>query len=240
MLSLLNRKSAICRFRCWTLSSLPTVSGQELTDRLMEQIKPFNPVFHLGQMAEKIEKRGDGWRVTTDAGTVVDCRVVIIAAGGGSFSPKKPPLPDIAGYEGTSVFYAVRNKEQFKDKKIDYVAGVESRGFIFGTPLAYNLGAGFVVIRKPGKLPADVESITYDLEYGSDTLEIHKDAIEKGKRVLIVDDLLATGGTAAAACELVKKVGGEVAGMGFIIELEALGGRSKFPADVEVISMVTC
>ncbi|MDD3420011.1 MAG: adenine phosphoribosyltransferase [Candidatus Gastranaerophilales bacterium] len=145
-------------------------------------------------------------------------------------------LKDSEGLKHTIDFLT----EQFKDKKIDYVAGVESRGFIFGTPLAYNLGAGFVVIRKPGKLPADVESITYDLEYGSDTLEIHKDAIEKGKRVLIVDDLLATGGTAAAACELVKKVGGEVAGMGFIIELEALGGRSKFPSDVEVISMVTC
>jgi adenine phosphoribosyltransferase len=145
-------------------------------------------------------------------------------------------LKDSEGLKRTIDFLT----EQFKDKKIDYVAGIESRGFIFGTPLAYNLGAGFVVIRKPGKLPADVESITYDLEYGTDTLEIHKDAIEKGKRVLVVDDLLATGGTAAAACDLVKKVGGEVAGMGFIIELEALNGRAKFPKDVEVISMVKC
>lgn len=130
--------------------------------------------------------------------------------------------------------------EQFKDKNIDYVAGIESRGFIFGTPLAYNLGAGFVVVRKPGKLPADVESITYDLEYGSDTLEIHKDAIEAGKRVLIIDDLLATGGTAAATCELVKKIGGEVAGIAFIIEIEGLGGRDKLPKNIEIISMVNC
>ncbi len=128
--------------------------------------------------------------------------------------------------------------ENFKDKNIDYVAGIESRGFIFGTPLAYNLGAGFIVVRKPGKLPADVESITYDLEYGSDTLEIHKDAIEVGKRVLIIDDLLATGGTAAATCNLVKKIGGKIAGIAFIIELDGLGGRDKLPADIEIISMV--
>lgn len=130
--------------------------------------------------------------------------------------------------------------EQYKDKKIDYVAGIESRGFIFGTPLAYNLDAGFIVIRKPGKLPAAVESITYDLEYGSDTLEVHKDAIEPGKRVLIIDDLLATGGTAAAACDLVKKIGGEVAGIAFIIEIEGLGGRDKLPKDIEIVSMVNC
>jgi adenine phosphoribosyltransferase len=128
--------------------------------------------------------------------------------------------------------------ENFKDKNIDYVAGIESRGFIFGTPLAYNLGAGFIVVRKPGKLPADVESITYDLEYGSDTLEIHKDAIEIGKRVLIIDDLLATGGTAAATCNLVKKIGGKIAGIAFIIELDGLGGRGKLPSDIEIISMV--
>lgn len=130
--------------------------------------------------------------------------------------------------------------ERFKDEKIDYVAGIESRGFIFGTPLAYNLGAGFLTIRKPGKLPADVESISYDLEYGTDTLEIHKDAIEPGKRVLIVDDLLATGGTASAACELVRKIGGEVVAVSFIIELDALAGREKFPDDVKIISMVHC
>lgn len=130
--------------------------------------------------------------------------------------------------------------ENFKDKKIDYVAGIESRGFIFGTPLAYNLGAGFVVVRKPGKLPADVESITYDLEYGTDTLEVHKDAIEIGKRVLIIDDLLATGGTATAACDLVRKIGGEVVGIAFIIEIDGLGGRERLPQDIEIISMVNC
>lgn len=145
-------------------------------------------------------------------------------------------LKDSEGLKRTIDFLT----EQYKDQKIDYVAGIESRGFIFGTPLAYNLGAGFIVIRKPGKLPADVETITYDLEYGTDTLEIHKDAIEPGKRVLIVDDLLATGGTAAAACDLVQKIGGEVAGVSFIIELDALDGRAKFPQDIEVISMVHC
>lgn len=145
-------------------------------------------------------------------------------------------LKDSEGLKRTIDFLT----ETYKDQKIDYVAGIESRGFIFGTPLAYNLGAGFIVIRKPGKLPADVESITYDLEYGTDTLEIHKDAIESGKRVLIVDDLLATGGTAAAACDLIKSSGGEVAGIAFVIELDALGGRKKFPEDIKVVSMVHC
>lgn len=143
-------------------------------------------------------------------------------------------LKDSEGLKRTIDFLT----ETYKDQKIDYVAGIESRGFIFGTPLAYNLGAGFIVVRKPGKLPADVEKVTYDLEYGTDTLEIHKDAIEPGKKVLIVDDLLATGGTAAAACDLVKKIGGEVAGAAFVIELEFLNGRAKFPSDVEVVSMV--
>lgn len=129
--------------------------------------------------------------------------------------------------------------EHYKDAGIDYVAGIESRGFIFGTPLAYNLGAGFVVIRKPGKLPADTVSVDYDLEYGSDTLEIHSDAIEEGSKVLIVDDLLATGGTAAAACQLVEKVGGEVAGTAFVIELSFLNGREKMPEGVDIMSMVT-
>lgn len=129
--------------------------------------------------------------------------------------------------------------EHYKDAGIDYVAGIESRGFIFGTPLAYNLGAGFVVIRKPGKLPANTVSVDYDLEYGSDTLEIHADAIEEGKKVLIVDDLLATGGTAAAACQLVEKVGGKVVGNAFVIELSFLNGRAKMPEGVDIMSMVT-
>ena len=128
--------------------------------------------------------------------------------------------------------------EEFKDLGIDYVAGIESRGFIFGAPLAYNLGAGLVIIRKPGKLPAAVEQVTYELEYGSDIVEIHSDAVEPGKKVLIVDDLLATGGTAAASCELVKKIGGNIEGIAFVIELAFLNGRNKLPKDIKVTSMV--
>ncbi len=118
--------------------------------------------------------------------------------------------------------------EMSKDEKIDTVIGVESRGFIFATPLAYKLGAGFVPVRKPKKLPAEKVSISYDLEYGQDTLEIHKDAIGKGHRVLIVDDLLATGGTARAVVDLVEGLGGEVAALLFVVELDFLNGRSKF------------
>ena len=125
---------------------------------------------------------------------------------------------------------------EFKNDKIDYVAGIESRGFIFGMPVAYSLGCGFVPIRKPDKLPCETYSVEYALEYGTDKIEIHKDAIEKGKRVLIVDDLLATGGTAAAACELIKKIG-TVAGIAFAIELEELKGRDKLPKDVKVFAL---
>lgn len=110
--------------------------------------------------------------------------------------------------------------EFFKDKNIDLVVGPEARGFIFGVPVAYALGAGFVPVRKPGKLPADTVKVEYDLEYGSDILEIHKDAIKPGLRVAIVDDLLATGGTIAAVTKLVEQVGGEVVGLSFAIELE--------------------
>ncbi|HIT54780.1 TPA: adenine phosphoribosyltransferase [Candidatus Galligastranaerophilus intestinigallinarum] len=126
--------------------------------------------------------------------------------------------------------------EAFKDEKIDYVAGIESRGFIFGMPVAYSLGCGFVPIRKPNKLPAETYSVEYQLEYGTDKIEMHKDAIEKGKRVLIIDDLLATGGTAAAACELVKKAG-VLAGLAFVIELTDLKGREKLPKDVKILSL---
>jgi adenine phosphoribosyltransferase len=108
------------------------------------------------------------------------------------------------------------------------VIGVESRGFIFATPLAYRLGAGFVPVRKPKKLPAEKVSISYDLEYGQDTLEMHKDAVGEGHRVLIVDDLLATGGTAKAVVDLVEGLGGKVVGLLFVIELDFLGGREKF------------
>ncbi|MBQ7450232.1 adenine phosphoribosyltransferase [bacterium] len=128
--------------------------------------------------------------------------------------------------------------EQFKNKGIDYVAAVESRGFIFGSALACNMGAGLILIRKPGKLPAEVVSQEYQLEYGTDKIEMHKDAIEKGKKVLLIDDLLATGGTINAACKLVKKVGGIPVACAFVIELEDLKGREKIDSDVEVVSML--
>lgn len=117
--------------------------------------------------------------------------------------------------------------DKFKDCKIDIIVGPESRGFIFATPLAYLLNAGFVPVRKPGKLPAETVKYSYDLEYGSDTLEIHKDSIKKGQNVLIVDDLLATGGTMKATANLVEQLGGNVVGLGFLIELEELKGRDK-------------
>lgn len=115
----------------------------------------------------------------------------------------------------------------YKDKKIDYVAAVEARGYIMGGVLAYHLGAGFVPVRKPGKLPYDVVSMAYTLEYGSNTLEVHKDAIEPGRRVLIFDDLIATGGSAEATAKLIEKIGGEVAGIAFMIELSELKGKEK-------------
>ncbi len=117
--------------------------------------------------------------------------------------------------------------ERYKDKKIDKVVGIESRGFIFGAPLAYLLGTGFVPVRKPGKLPAECVSEEYTLEYGKDKIEIHKDAIEKDDRILIVDDLIATAGTADAARKLVKKLGGELVECAFIVELVDLKGRDK-------------
>ena len=117
--------------------------------------------------------------------------------------------------------------EKCKDKKVDLVAAVESRGFIFGGALAQKLGVGFVPIRKFGKLPADTEVESYDLEYGTDSLEIHKDAIEKGQKVALIDDLLATGGTMEATCKLVEKLGGEVAKILVMIELSFLKGKDK-------------
>ena len=115
----------------------------------------------------------------------------------------------------------------FAEASIEYVAAVEARGFIFGAAVAEKLGAGFIPIRKKGKLPFKTESITYDLEYGTDTLVVHSDAIDKGAKVLMLDDLLATGGTMAAACKLIEKIGGEIVGITFLIELSDLGGRSK-------------
>jgi adenine phosphoribosyltransferase len=119
----------------------------------------------------------------------------------------------------------------FTDQGIDLVVGIESRGFIFGAAVADRIGAGFSPVRKPGKLPSSRVRATYDLEYGSDTLEMHDDAVKPGQRVLIVDDLLATGGTARAATDLVKRLGGEVHALSFLIELVALNGRAKLPGE---------
>jgi len=127
--------------------------------------------------------------------------------------------------------------DKFRGEKVDTVIGVEARGFIFAPALAYHLGAGFVPVRKPKKLPAECASISYDLEYGQDTLEIHRDAVGNGHRVIIADDLLATGGTARAVCDLVEGLGGIVAGLGFVVELEFLPGREKL-AGYDVRSLI--
>lgn len=127
--------------------------------------------------------------------------------------------------------------EHYIGKQIDLILGMEARGFIFGPALAYRLNAGFVPVRKPGKLPAATYRVEYELEYGSNALEIHKDAIEPGQRVLIVDDLLATGGTAVATAKLVSSLGGEIAGMAFVVELDFLKGRDKL-AGYEVFSLL--
>jgi adenine phosphoribosyltransferase len=118
----------------------------------------------------------------------------------------------------------------FAERRIDKVVGIESRGFMFGPSVAYDLNAGFVPVRKPGKLPSQTIRETYELEYGNDTLEMHSDAVKPGEQVLIVDDLVATGGTALATARMVEKLGGKVAGLGFIIELTFLDGRKKLEA----------
>ncbi|HEY7679201.1 MAG TPA: adenine phosphoribosyltransferase [Terriglobia bacterium] len=125
----------------------------------------------------------------------------------------------------------------FSQRPLDLILGIEARGFIFGPALAYRLGAGFVPVRKPNKLPAATARITYDLEYGTDSLEIHKDAIRRGDRVLIVDDLLATGGTANACVRLARELGAEVSGVGVVVELEFLKGRAKLDG-VDVFSLL--
>jgi adenine phosphoribosyltransferase len=155
------------------------------------------------------------------------------------------PKPGILFYDITTV---LKDKTGFAqlidalaaryiDQHIDLVLGIEARGFIFGPALAYRLNAGFVPVRKPRKLPAPVARVTYDLEYGSDTLEIHLEAIQPGQRVLLVDDLLATGGTMEATLKLVKELGGEVVGLAFAIELDFLKGRDRFPG-VDVFSLL--
>lgn len=127
--------------------------------------------------------------------------------------------------------------KRFKNKKIDFVLSVEARGFIFGAAVAYKLGAGIVPVRKKGKLPYKTYSVTYDLEYGQDTLEVHQDAFRKGTRVLIVDDLLATGGTTRAVVDLVERMGGKIAGIAFVVELLPLKGRDKLKG-YPVLSLV--
>lgn len=128
--------------------------------------------------------------------------------------------------------------DRYRDQGIRKVLGIESRGFILGPAVAYNLGAGFVPVRKKGKLPAQTLSVTYDLEYGTDTLEIHRDGISPGERVLILDDLIATGGTAAAVVEMARQLEADLRGLAFLVELTFLDGRSKLPADVEVFSVL--
>jgi len=155
------------------------------------------------------------------------------------------PKPGILFYDLTTLlqdprgFHLLVDKlcEHYNGKKVDLVAGIEARGFIFAPALAYRLGAGFVPIRKPRKLPSKTVSVTYQLEYGSDQLEIHQDAVKPGQRVLLCDDLLATGGTASAAIELVRKLGGELAGAAFAVELSFLNGRAKIPG-VDVFSLL--
>jgi adenine phosphoribosyltransferase len=145
------------------------------------------------------------------------------------------PKPGILFYDITTLlkdpvaFREVidRMADAVKDDRIDLVVGMESRGFIFAAPLADRLGAGFVPVRKLGKLPADTLEVEYDLEYGTATLEIHRDAIQPGQRVLIVDDLLATGGTVLGTIQLVQRLGGEIAGLSFMVELSALKGRDR-------------
>jgi len=127
--------------------------------------------------------------------------------------------------------------ERYRGERIDIVFGIEARGFILGAPLAYQLGAGFAPVRKPGKLPAETVSETYELEYGSDRLEVHRDAVEPGRSVLIVDDLLATGGTARATANLVRRMGAEIVGLAFLVELEFLKGREKLEG-LNVFSLV--
>jgi adenine phosphoribosyltransferase len=146
------------------------------------------------------------------------------------------PKPGILFYDITTLLKDKVGMAQLIDafaayyigKEIDLVLGIEARGFIFGPALAYRLNAGFVPVRKPKKLPAPTAKVTYDLEYGTDSLEIHLDAIEPGQRVIIVDDLLATGGTMEATVKLVRQLGGEIAGLAFAIELDFLKGREKF------------
>ncbi len=145
------------------------------------------------------------------------------------------PKPGILFYDITTLLKDSKGFQQviqdftdyYQNERISKVVAIESRGFIFGGPLACNLNAGFVLVRKPGKLPADVFEVKYNLEYGSTSLAIHRDAVQIGERVLVVDDLLATGGTAAATVHLLSQLGADIVGCAFLVELLALGGRDK-------------
>lgn len=145
------------------------------------------------------------------------------------------PKPGILFYDITTLLKDARAlkaigdelTDRYREQSIAKVVAIESRGFILGGTLAVRLGAGFVPVRKPGKLPADIYEVKYNLEYGSSALAIHRDAIEMGERILIVDDLLATGGTAAATVNLVRQLGGEIAGLDFLVELKGLNGRER-------------
>ena len=155
------------------------------------------------------------------------------------------PKPGILFYDITTLLKDAQGlkavidglSEGYRGMEIDTVVGIEARGFIFAPAVAYALGAGFVPVRKPGKLPAAAERVEYQLEYGTDVLEVHRDAVEIGKRVLVVDDVLATGGTAAAVAQLIRKLGGELVGFEFVIELDFLKGREKLPG-LDVRSLV--
>lgn len=155
------------------------------------------------------------------------------------------PKPGILFYDLTTLlkdkrgFHALIDAlcGHYSNAKVDVVAGIEARGFIFAPALAYSLGAGFVPVRKPKKLPAKTSSVSYALEYGTDSLEIHEDAIQRGQKVIICDDLLATGGTAAATVKLVRQLGGEVAGAAFAVELTFLSGRKKLEG-IDVLSLI--
>ena len=146
-----------------------------------------------------------------------------------------PLLKDKQGFRAAIDLFV----ERFKDHGVDYVVGVEARGYIFGAPLAYAIGAGFVPIRKPGKLPHDTLAEDYALEYGTNSLEIHADALGRGDRVVVVDDLLATGGTAAATRRLLERLGAHVEAFAFLLELAALDGRQALPG-VDVVAFVRC
>ncbi len=169
----------------------------------------------------------DGWYKGIDM--MLDLRTLIrdipdFPKPGIVFKDITPLLANPAGL-ALAVEYLVN---PFRGQGIEAVVGAESRGFIFGTAMAQSLSCGFVPIRKPGKLPASKISLTYDLEYGQDTMEIHKDAVKRGQKCLVVDDLLATGGTMRACCDLVEQLGGNIVGIAVLIELSFLKGRSRF------------